>query len=334
MSLANVAKRSKTVIVGYKIYQNWRNRQKLDSGNIETEYGSTHSQKSTSDSVKYIQEQFADYLEYSNLQPADLSRKKILELGSGDNIGVALKFLAAGAAKVVCVDRFYSRRDQKQQRDIYKALRETLSTPERERFDPVISLTDGFEIDDNRLKCLYGKALEDIDDELLTGDGPFDLIVSRAVIEEIYDPWPAFQAMDQLLKPGGLLVHKIDLSDYGIFSEHAQHPLTFLTIGESVYRMMASHSALPNRKRREYYRRMMEQLGYHAQLFVTSVIERGAIVPHKLTVEGGVDYNESILERVNEIKPRLCEEFAHSTDQDLIVNGIFLVARKPADSIS
>ncbi|MGI8731735.1 MAG: hypothetical protein ACR2LM_00335 [Pyrinomonadaceae bacterium] len=46
---------------------------------------------------------------------------KVFELGFGDNVGVALKFIAAGATKVVCLDKFYSKRNLEQQRKIYLA---------------------------------------------------------------------------------------------------------------------------------------------------------------------------------------------------------------------
>ena len=49
-----------------------------------------------------------------------------MEIGHGDNLGVALRFLAAGAAEVICLDKFYSKRDPERQREIYLALRAQL----------------------------------------------------------------------------------------------------------------------------------------------------------------------------------------------------------------
>ncbi|MEK7829692.1 MAG: methyltransferase domain-containing protein, partial [Acidobacteriota bacterium] len=234
--LAQLAKKSKTAIVAYKIYDNWRTRRAVARGIAETLNGSTHSRKSLADSLDYINRQFDDYLCYGELTSPMLHGLRVFELGFGDNVGVALKFLAAGAARAVCLDKFYSRRNAEHEREIYLALRQTLSYEEQRRFDVAIDLTNGIELNPEKLKCIYGKNVDETTE--LPEAEPFDLAVSRAVIEEVYDPGAAFDAMDRLLAPGGLALHKIDLSDYGMFSAQGMNPLTFLTIAEPVYRLM------------------------------------------------------------------------------------------------
>src|SRR5918912_2338124 len=103
--LKSMATKSKTALVAYKIYHNWQFKRRFASGNTESLHGSTHSHIPTSESLAYIEAQFDDYMEYGRLAPEDLRGKRIFELGFGDNIGVALKFLAAGAAHVVCLDK-------------------------------------------------------------------------------------------------------------------------------------------------------------------------------------------------------------------------------------
>ncbi|MEP6741286.1 MAG: hypothetical protein ABJB61_02215 [bacterium] len=100
------------------------------------------------------------------------------------------------------------------------------------------------------------------------------------MIEEIYKPDGVFLAADKLLAPGGLMLHKIDLSDYGMFSDIGMHPLTFLPIPEGFYRLMASDSGLPNRKRVGYYRERMARLGYDAKFLVSGILGAG-VEPHK-----------------------------------------------------
>src|SRR5437867_6239912 len=109
--MKQLVRKSKSLLIAFKIYQNWRMKRQFASGEIETDHGSTHSRKSLDESLSYIDEQFVDYLAYGQLTREQLRGTKILELGFGDNVGVALRFLAAGAARVVCVDKFYSRRD-------------------------------------------------------------------------------------------------------------------------------------------------------------------------------------------------------------------------------
>jgi hypothetical protein len=330
-SLSKIARRSKALIIAYKIFINWRMRRRFASGEIQTTHGSTHKAKTIAESLRYIQDQFEDYLSYSGLAAENLCGKRVLELGFGDNVGVALKFLAKGAAQVICLDKFYSERDLNHQGKIYKALRGTLREEERLRFDQAIRLDPIFEINPSRLKCVYGVALETVTDSL-ANEGQFDLIISRAVIEEIYEPDVLFSGMDSLLAPGGYMLHKIDLSDYGMFRDGGMNPLTFLTITEPVYRLMASDSGLPNRRLIGYYRRQMEDLGYDAKLLVTDLIGRegkGDLHPHKDRLERGVDYGQSTLEYVEAIRPRLDAGFRHLPAEELIVAGLFLVARKP-----
>jgi hypothetical protein len=103
--LRELGKRSKFPIIAFKIYQNWRMRRQFARGTIESIHGSTHNKKPICQSLRYINEQFEDYLKYSELSRDRLRGLRVLELGFGDNLGVALKFLVAGAEQVVCLDK-------------------------------------------------------------------------------------------------------------------------------------------------------------------------------------------------------------------------------------
>src|SRR5262249_50418836 len=159
-SLRRMAKRSKTAVVAYKIYENWNAKRLFRSGNNESILGSTHRKLSLSESVSYIVRQFDEYLAYGNLHRDDLANKRILEIGFGDKLGVALKCLAAGASQLICIDKFYSKRDEGQQQKIYAALRETLTADERLRFDTVIDSRGQITLDPLRLSCVYGVGVE------------------------------------------------------------------------------------------------------------------------------------------------------------------------------
>jgi len=330
MSLKETAKRSKTALVMFAIYQNWSAKRRFRSGQSSSSLGSTHSQKSLSDSVAYINKQFDDYLFHLGIQPSDLSGKRILEIGFGDNVGVALKFIAAGAEFVACVDKFYARRDRDQERQIYSALRDSLDEQGKARFDHAISLTEALPINPERIKCWYEVSVDEADD--LKRERPFDLAISRAVLQQIYDPDATLTALDRLLAPGGFMLHKVDLSDQGMFRDLGMHPLTFLTIPESIYRLMADGSGRSNRKLINYYTQKLEQMGYEVKAFVSDVIGRRGkgdlwppIQPSQLTSE----HTEDALTLLNKIREQLTPEFKKLSDQELIIDGIFLVARKP-----
>jgi len=318
-----LARRSKTAIILYKVFDNRRLRKRVASGDIETTHGSTHLNQSVANSLAYIEKQFADYINYAGLS---LQGKRILELGPGDSLGVALKFLAADAASVVCLDRFYSKRDIVHEREIYNALRERLSAEEQSRFDQAVALTNNVQFNQQKLQSVYGVSLEEFAGKLGHDHEKFDLILSCAVLEEIYDPDPVFAAMDRLLVPGGSLVHVIDLGDYGMFRDQGMHPLTFLTISEPIYKRMASDSGLPNRKRLRYYVEKMKELGYQSKFFVTSVLPKGRLEPAAEYTPGRFN-NDSNL--VAEIRNKLAGEFKNLDEEQLLIDGVLLVATKP-----
>lgn len=321
-----LARRSRSAIIIYKIFDNRRLKKRIESGDIETIHGSTHLNQSVTESLAYIEKQIANYINYAGLSADALKGRRILELGPGDNLGVALKFLAAGAASVVCLDRFYSKRNTAHEREIYRALRETLSAEEKVKFDEAVTLTDGVAFNPEKLQTIYGDTLETFAAKL--EKRKFDLILSCAVLEEIYDLDPTFAAMDALLVPGGQLIHTIDLTDYGMFRNQGMHPLTFLTISEAVYQRMASDSGLPNRKRLGYYREKMKQLGYRSKLFITSVLASGRLEPATEYVPGRFK-SEGSSRMIAEVRNRLDSEFKTLDDEELLIDGVLLVATKP-----
>ena len=332
--IKQIAKKSKNLIIAAKIYDNWRMKRRFQSGDTESLHGATHSLffKDISESIDYINVQFDDYLKYSGLSVEQLKGMRVFELGFGDNVGVALKFIAVGAERAVCLDKYYSKRDLGHQREIYKALRETLDDEQKKRFDEAVDLSTGIELNPGKVLCIYGTDVENA--EQLFSMQRFDLAVSRGAIQDIYEPAAALAAMDRILKPGGYQLHKIDLSDQGMFRDNEMNPLTYLTISEPVYKLMAIDSGKPNRKLMSYYDQQMSKLGYDAKLLVTGIIGvgvcgKGDLHPHKEKIALGVDYPESTLQMVRDIRSRLTPEYRSLSDDELIVDGIFIIARKP-----
>jgi SAM-dependent methyltransferase len=270
-----------------------------------------------------------------------LQDKSILEIGPGDNVGIAIKFLVAGAKQVVCLDKFFSMQDWEQQCSIYQALREQLNSDEQQIFDDVIDLEHGIvgdrfivppdlsrsKTNSSKLVYMYGSGIEEAE-ELFEPES-FDLIISRAVFEHVYDPDAAFSVMHTLLKPDGYMLHKIDFRDHGIFSKHKHHPLTFLTIPDPIYRLMVYDSGKPNRKLVSYYRKKTKELGLDAKILITHLVGvESEIIPHKETVSFGIDYGAATLTLLNSIRPHLQDEFKHISDEDLMISGIFLIAQR------
>src|SRR5215813_11032433 len=193
-AIKEIAGRSKTLIILHRIYDNWRRRRAFQSGKTTTAYGSTHEFWSLEKSIDYIERVFREYLEYAGLTPEAVAGKRILEVGPGDNFGVALKFIVAGAAQVVCLDKFYSERNQEQQTRIYRELRKELSTEQADVFDDAISVNGEIKLNAERVVYIYGHGVEEAD-QILEPES-FDFIVSRAVIHNVYELDRGFAAMD------------------------------------------------------------------------------------------------------------------------------------------
>jgi len=326
-TLKKIAGQSKTLIIVHRIFDNWRRRRAFKAGNTVSAYGSTHEFWSLENSVSYIDRVYKEYLEFAGLNAEALRGRRILEVGPGDNFGVALKFLASGATKVVSLDKFYSERNIGQQTRIYEELRKQLTADEVHVFDQCITLDGNIELNPERLRYIYGHGIEEADQILEPGS--FDFVVSRAVIHNVYDIERGFEAMDQLLAPGGYMLHKIDLSDENMFSSRGMHPLTFLTIPERVYYWMASDSGKPNRKLIGDYRDQLVKRGYDTRILISTVLGTGPLVSHKEQIEYGVDYGNHTLALINEIRPQLAAPFRDRSDAELATSGIFLIARKP-----
>ena len=319
-----VAKKFKWFIVATNIYQDALRRSGLSS--VQIGFKQERDPAQAAQDLRHINRTFDSYMEHAALTPAALEGKEVLEIGTGENLGVALRFLAAGARRVVCLEKFVPFQNTPYTRDLYLALREQLPPEQRARFDAAIDLSKEVKPDETRLQYLR-RSVEDA--EILTRKSSFDLVVSNAVLEEVYDTDTAFAAMDSVLKPGGYSLHKIDLRDYGMFTNQGFHPLEFLTIPDGIYRYMAESVGQPNRRLVDYYRNKMAQLGYQATLFTTAVLARPDLSPHKTVLRRGVDYTDTELDLIRQIRPRLLERYRALPDEDLLVAGIFLMGRKP-----
>ncbi len=291
----------------YYILGNYKTNILFKLGYFKTNNGSTHFRfNSISDSLKYINQVFDDYLSFAEISVKDIKGKNILELGPGDNFGVALKFLIAGANKIVCLDKFYSNRDVSQQYQIYKAIRDELLPEEKINFDNIVKLdSQAVEFISDKFEYIYGTGIENALNVL--SPTFFDMIVSRAVLEHIPDLDATFDTMDKLLCTDGYMIHNVDLKDHGIFTSKGLHPLTFLSVSEKIWKLMTSYNGKPNRMRIDYYRRKMEELNYKYRIKTIHI---------------------TTLPVIEEIKPQLQSQFRKMLSEDLMPETIFLIAKK------
>src|SRR5260370_1700444 len=142
--------------------------------------GRTHRDVAIEESVNYVEQVFNDYRSYGGLDHLDGAAA---EVGPGDNAGVALLLQAAGCQTVDLVDRFRSPRSRDQQRRIYQALAARHGVPHSRRtprrdaeHPPAITWPIG-----SSAEAYFARS------ERARSPG-YDLIVSRATLEPLYDP--------------------------------------------------------------------------------------------------------------------------------------------------
>lgn len=321
-----MGKRPKWLIIAASVVDNYRFKIRTRFGRLDTVHGATHLAFKVDESVRYIQTVFSEYLSYTGLKPQELEGKRVLEIGPGDNFGVALRFLAHGVSQVVCLDRFRPVRNKDQERQIYCALRETLAEDERRYFDAAVQLDCGLRFDMEKLKVVYGIGIENADQ--IFAPESFDIIASRAVLMEIADPDRAFEVMDRLLCPGGFSLHKVaPLNDYRMFRQYGYHPLEFLTVPDFLYRHMVSDSGKPNRRLRSYYQSRFERPKYEAAFHTVALLGATSTAGSS----GGqncMDDHSRALQVLKEIRSRLPKNYRGLPDEDLIIEDLFIVARK------
>jgi SAM-dependent methyltransferase len=318
MSRLTKLRRLKWPTVAYEVQKNLRSRARGRRGGLRTITAHGASLGPPAERVEYSRRAFELYRQ-------DRTPARVLELGPGEELCVALRFLAAGSERVVCLDRFDFDVDPEWERAVYRELLADIDDEGRARLAGLVTPDGSLDTADRRLYVDRGAAIEEAADRLR--DERFDLIASLAVLEHVYDLEAAFRAMDALLAPGGTMVHQVDLRDHGMFSGGGRHKLEFLTIRDGIYRLMTSHTGAPNRERLGRYRELLAALGHDVTILVTSVASADeALDPYRERIEVDAQLAASI-ERV---RPRLAPRFSGLSLEELAATGIVIHSAKPA----
>ena len=258
MGLRRRVKRSVILTCLYYLADDWCARSRLVRGKLATRSGTRHATLSLDESLDYIEWVYRDYLAYGGIEGFSGC---VAEVGPGDNFGVALRMLGAGAEHVHTIDRYRSVRDNVRETLVYRAL------AERHGFGRLLTDAGDGSIGIRGLTAHAGALAETF---FRSSGHRFDYIVSRAVLEHLYDPLAALDDMAASLTPGGTLIHRIDFRDHGMFAGH--HPLTFLTIPDALYRAMTRGSGWPNRLLLPAWRDWLDRSPLTGSLKITRLV--------------------------------------------------------------
>jgi SAM-dependent methyltransferase len=326
MSRLSRLRRLKWPTIVYEVQKNLVSRARERRGGLRaiTAHGASLGEPAAR--VAYSGNVFSKFVERAGLDQEKLHGLRVLELGPGEDLSVALRFLATGAAQVTCIDRFHFDVDAAWEREVYRLLFDELDAEGRSRVAGLLTEAGELQVDGDRLEAIRGVGIEE--GAARVPERRFDLIVSVAVLEHVYDLPASFRAMDALLAAGGVMVHQVDLRDHGMFSAGGRHPLEFLTIRDPIYRLMTSHTGAPNRERIDTYRELVAELGHTATFKVTSIAGRAEpLDPYR----DRIDLEPSLAVSIEGLRDRLPPRLAGLPVEDLATTGILIRSEKPTD---
>jgi SAM-dependent methyltransferase len=240
---------------------------------------------------------------------------RVAEIGPGGNAAVALHLLAHGCTQVDLLDRFAFSHDDAHLEALYRRI--VAEEPGLAgRIDPAdLAPVIRFET---------GEAASA--ERFFLANRGYDAILSCAVMEHLYDPLGALEAMASALNPGGFLVHEVDLRDHGMFSAAGHHELTFLSLPSRLYPLMTRRRGRPNRVLLHRYREALERLGLDYRLLVCTLAGVGRIEPAPYA-EIPAELRAKAEAVVQGFRPRLAPELRAVSNADLAVAGFFLCAQ-------
>ncbi len=298
------------------IAYNSRIRAKFLLNNIKTDSGTTHASLSIDESINYIEDVFHDYQKVSGVKEV---HGKVAEVGPGDSAGVALMFLNAGASQVDLADRFYSSRNDDHQRQIYQKL-----ATKYPLLKPVISRLCNKD-DAPEVNRFYGH--DAAGETFFDKHKQYSYIVSRSVLEHVDNPAMVIKKMYDALEPGGILIHKVDLRDHGMFTP-VSIATKFLEVPKWLYKMMVYGTGYPNRFLFHNYKKVIEKITSNYQLYIAGLHGVKPLEMFYSIEDLPENLKQQSAEFINQNRHKFAREFHGVSAEDLMVSSFFFVCRK------
>ena len=174
------------------------------------------------------------------------------EIGCGDCLASADLLLSGGFNKVYLIEKNMSNKACKTQQNILKKL---AKRPELPNSLKILSRSGSGEIDQGRAVLIR--------DHLEKAPLPVsvDFLFSHDVLEHVEDLDGFFQACLKILKPGGIMAHKFDLTGHGLLEDPIP-PLDFQTYPDWLYKLMFPKYSRATRNLLSIYIHQIQKKGF------------------------------------------------------------------------
>jgi SAM-dependent methyltransferase len=189
---------------------------------------------------------------------------RVIEIGPGDSLAPLILWIGFGAHSVTGLECYGDGRDSRRERAILMDLLDRLSPEERKRILAAVDLNgDELRLDAERIRYVSNAPVEQLGNWIPVNSA--DLIISNAVLEHVRGLEEGLRRMYWAVKPGGVMIHRVDLRNHGVLADFGDH--AFLRPPDFLWRLMGSASgSFPNRKDLGTYERVLEECGARVEV--------------------------------------------------------------------
>lgn len=186
-----------------------------------------------------------------------LKEKIILEIGPGQDFGIAFVLMGFGTRKIILVDKFLTEWDNHFHAEYY---RELLKRAEQQY--PEIDFSDLKKVikNNNHISDKLELLITGLEDVSAVPADSVDISFSNACFEHLLNTPSAIKELSRITKKGGLGFHQIDFRDH----RNYEAPLAFLTMSDWLWSKILplSEAHFGNRVRYTEFARFFEGFGF------------------------------------------------------------------------
>lgn len=256
MRFKRLLRKSYTANVGWYIWRHLRQSIRVrhhDRPASGGAYGGRSPEEAARRALKWGTE-FRRRLPAEELERLDL----VVEAGVGDSLAMCLLWIGFGANRVWGLDAFGDPRRPRHEKRVFEALLTMLPAGEVRRIREVVDLSgESPKVDAERLRYVENIPTERISEAIPAGS--VDFLYSLALLEHVRDLEGSLRGLYGALRPGGRMVHQVDLRNHGVLDEFGEQ--AFLRPSRFVWKLMGGDSGRPNRKPLSSYRGILRDCG-------------------------------------------------------------------------